>query len=140
MSHLLATLLLSVAARADVPVRLVEAAVRARAAEVAGVPESDVEILHLGLAGDLDCPSESGVVAEIDPGERFSGHTRVKVRVGDPPRVHSATPIWPAANWLERECFDMFGVVFDGHPDLRRILMPEDFDAWPLRKEFPLKG
>lgn len=64
---------------------------------------------------------------------------RVKARVGDPPRIPSAVPLWSGAGWLERECYDMFGVVFEGHPDLRRILMPEDFDAHPLRKEFPLK-
>jgi len=64
---------------------------------------------------------------------------RVKTHAGPEPRVPSATDLWPGANWLERECYDMFGVVFDGHPDLRRILMPDDFEGWPLRKEFPLK-
>jgi NADH-quinone oxidoreductase subunit C len=64
---------------------------------------------------------------------------RVKAALGADPRIKSATPLWPGADWLERECFDMFGVVFEGHPDLRRILMTEDFDAYPLRKEFPLK-
>lgn len=56
------------------------------------------------------------------------------------PVVPSATPLWAGANWLEREAWDMFGVRFEGHPDLRRILMPEDFDAFPLRKEFPMEG
>lgn len=54
--------------------------------------------------------------------------------------VQSAVPLWEGANWLEREVFDLFGIVFAGHPDLRRILMPEEFDAHPLRKDYPLRG
>jgi NADH-quinone oxidoreductase subunit C len=52
----------------------------------------------------------------------------------------SAVPLWPAANWLEREVWDMFGIRFAGHPDLRRILLPEEFTAHPLRKDYPLQG
>jgi NADH-quinone oxidoreductase subunit C len=54
--------------------------------------------------------------------------------------VASATPFWEGANWLEREVWDMFGIRFDGHPDLRRILLPEEFTAHPLRKDYPLQG
>jgi NADH-quinone oxidoreductase subunit C len=54
--------------------------------------------------------------------------------------VPSACSLWTGANWLEREVFDMFGIVFTGHPDLRRILMPDEFTAFPLRKDYPLKG
>jgi NADH-quinone oxidoreductase subunit C len=59
---------------------------------------------------------------------------------GDNPEVDSATAIWRAADWLEREVFDMFGITFRDHPNLIRILMPEDFDAYPLRKDFPVAG
>ena len=60
---------------------------------------------------------------------------RVKTRVADLQPVASVTPVWPSANWLEREVFDMFGVNFSGHPDRRRILMPDD---WQVLKEVQL--
>jgi NADH-quinone oxidoreductase subunit C len=65
----------------------------------------------------------------------------VKVRVPtDAPAVPSVTPDWPTANYQEREVFDMFGVTFDGHPDMRRILMPEDYEGHPQRRDFPMGG
>jgi NADH-quinone oxidoreductase subunit C len=65
----------------------------------------------------------------------------VKVRVPtDEPRLASATPTWPTANHQEREVYDMFGVIFEGHPDLRRILMPEDYEGFPQRRDFPIGG
>ena len=65
---------------------------------------------------------------------------RVKVKVAEDTPVPAVTPLWPAANWLEREVFDMFGVNFSGHPDRRRILMPEDWQGYPQRKDYPLEG
>jgi NADH-quinone oxidoreductase subunit C len=66
------------------------------------------------------------------------GHRiRVKIAVDGPePWVHSVVGLWGAADWLERECFDMFGIVFKGHPDLRRILMYDSFEGHPLRKDY----
>jgi NADH-quinone oxidoreductase subunit C len=65
----------------------------------------------------------------------------VKLRVStDDPRVESVTPDWPTADHQEREIYDMFGVVFEGHPDLRRILMPEDYEGFPQRRDFPIGG
>jgi len=66
---------------------------------------------------------------------------RLKVRVTEEdPRIDSVSSIWHTANWHERETFDLMGIKFDGHPDLRRILLPEDWEGHPLRKEYPLKG
>ena len=65
----------------------------------------------------------------------------VKLRVpSDAPEVDSVTDAWPTANHQEREVYDMFGVVFKGHPDLRRILMPEDYEGHPQRRDFPIGG
>ncbi|HEX9235164.1 MAG TPA: NADH-quinone oxidoreductase subunit C [Actinomycetota bacterium] len=70
-------------------------------------------------------------------------HHRVRVKVGlsaRDPRIPTVTPLYPTANWLEREAFDFFGIVFEGHPDLRRIEMPEGWVGHPLRKDEPLAG
>jgi NADH-quinone oxidoreductase subunit C len=65
----------------------------------------------------------------------------VKAGVDDPaPKLPSVVSLWKGADWMEREVFDMFGIGFEGHPDLRRILMPDDFVAFPLRKDYPLRG
>ena len=73
----------------------------------------------------------------LDRGERL----RLKVRLGgSDPVIHSVTSVWPTANWHERENFDLFGIRFEGHPDLRRILMPDDWEGYPLRKDYPVEG
>ena len=74
---------------------------------------------------------------DMDALDRVAVKLRVPVAE---PRVPSVTPQWPTANHQEREIFDMFGVVFDGHPDLRRILMPEDYEGHPQRRDFPIGG
>src|SRR5205814_1347170 len=65
---------------------------------------------------------------------------RLKVRLaGADARVATVSDVWPGANWLEREVWDLFGIAFDGHPDPRRLLMPEDWDGHPLRKDYPVQ-
>ena len=104
--------------------------------------------LAFGFLSDLTCLDLPGV----DPRFWVAYHLlsmqrrhRVRVKVGlppqpDPPHLASVTGLYPTANWLEREVFDFFGVIFDGHPDLRRIEMPEDWVGYPLRKDQPLAG
>jgi NADH-quinone oxidoreductase subunit C len=81
-------------------------------------------LASLGVAGFGDTPKR----------------LRVKVRVaGDDPHAPSVASVWPAANWAEREVYDLFGVRFDNHPDLRRVLMPEDWEGFPARKDYPVQ-
>lgn len=63
---------------------------------------------------------------------------RLKARAGDGEEVPSVSGIWPTANWLEREVFDMYGILFAGHPDLRRILLPDEWQGYPLRKDYDI--
>jgi NADH-quinone oxidoreductase subunit C len=74
---------------------------------------------------------------DMDTVDRITVRTRVLI---DAPNVPSVTPEWPTADHQEREIYDMFGVIFDGHPDMRRILMPEDYEGHPQRRDFPIGG
>ena len=74
----------------------------------------------------------------LGKGHRLRLKTRVGDSEGDGAEVDTVSDLWASANWAERECFDMLGVVFRGHPDLRRILLYPEFEGHPLRKDFPL--
>jgi NADH-quinone oxidoreductase subunit C len=77
------------------------------------------------------------LLLNVGTGERLTIRTAVNL---PEPKLPSVYSLWKGADWMEREVFDMFGISFPGHPDHRRILMPDEFDAFPLRKDYPLKG
>jgi NADH-quinone oxidoreductase subunit C len=80
----------------------------------------------------LACPGASGFGTTPK-------RLRLKVRVGEEAHVPSVSGVWASANWAERELFDLVGIVADGHPDLRRILMPEDWEGHPMRRDYPVQ-
>jgi NADH-quinone oxidoreductase subunit C len=102
--------------------------------------------LRLDFLSDVSCTDWPGREPRIWMAYHLASweHAhRVRVKVGlpgDDLRVASAVGVFPAADWQEREVYDFFGVSFDGHPDLRRILMPEEWEGYPLRKDHPLGG
>ncbi len=71
---------------------------------------------------------------------KTNARIRLRVKVGEGEDLPSVTPVWRGANWFERYCFDMYGIRFSGHPDLRRLFMYEEFVGHPLRKDYPLRG
>lgn len=92
---------------------------------------------YLTYRGATDRFGLAYLLANTTTAERLT----VRVFLNEPElSVPSAVPLWEGANWLEREVYDMFGIEFAGHPDLRRILMPDEFTAHPLRKDYPLQG
>lgn len=102
--------------------------------------------LQFNLLSDATCVDRFPVEPRFELNyQLMSISRRVRVRLrtsvsGQQPIIHSLVPVWPGANWLEREIFDLFGIKFEGHPDLRRILLPEGFEGAPLRRDFPTEG
>jgi NADH-quinone oxidoreductase subunit C len=95
---------------------------------------------HLADGSRPEWPARFEVVYQL---RNLETREQVRVRAfvdGDPPRLRSAHDLFPPANWDERETFDLFGIVFEGHPDLSRILMPDDWVGHPLRRDYPVGG
>ncbi len=99
-----------------------------------------VELTAADYLNYPDAKDRFGVIYGLlntSTGERI----HVKVALNEPDlSIPSVFPLWKGADWLEREVFDMYGILFEGHPNLRRILMPEEFTAFPMRKDYPLRG
>ncbi len=102
--------------------------------------------LNFNLLSDVTCVDRFPIeprfeldyqLVSIPRRERICLRTSVS---GQNPVVDSLMPVWPGANWLEREVFDLFGIKFEGHTDLRRILLPDGFQGFPLRRDFPTEG
>jgi NADH-quinone oxidoreductase subunit C len=122
--------------------------------EVALRPEGLLDVIAVARRNGLDLLVDIGGTDHypLQPRFEISYHltaianrsfVRLRLRVfceGEDPVVPSLTHLWPSADWPEREIFDQFGVRFSGHPDLRRLLNPDDFVGYPLRKDFPLRG
>ena len=99
--------------------------------------------LLLDLAGvDFagQAPSPRFMIAYLLHSTKFNNKLRIKTWVAEGSGLETVSGIWKAANWLEREAYDMFGIKFNNHPCLKRILLEEDFVGYPLRKDFPLEG
>jgi NADH-quinone oxidoreductase subunit C len=104
------------------------------------------ELIEIGGVDYLDYPRRSKDLSRFEVHYVLlnqESHERLVFKVGveeSNPTLPSIFALWMGANWMEREIFDMYGISFEGHPDLRRILMPEEFSAHPLRKDYPLRG
>jgi NADH-quinone oxidoreductase subunit C len=113
---------------------------RAQLQEISLYARDDEQFNFLADLTAVDWPKREkrfDVVLNLYSFER-NERLRLKAHVGEGEPCPSVTDVWGAANWLERECFDMFGIVFEGHPDLRRILLPEEWQGHPLRKDYDI--
>jgi NADH-quinone oxidoreductase subunit C len=127
--------------RGDTTIVVPHGLLRAAARECRDNPE-----LSFNLLSDATCVDRFPVEPRFEMNYQLvslSRLARVRLRTsvsGPQPVIESLVPVWPGANWLEREIFDLFGIRFEGHPDLRRILLPEEFEGFPLRRDFPVEG
>jgi NADH-quinone oxidoreductase subunit C len=115
----------------------------AKIASICGFLKYDQQFVRLSTVTAVDrCPAEPRfeVVYHLHSIVR-NERVRLKCRLmGESPAIESVTSVWRSANWYEREVFDLFGIRFDNHPNLRRIMMPDDYEGNPLRKDFPITG
>jgi NADH-quinone oxidoreductase subunit C len=115
----------------------------AKIASICGFLKYDQSFVRLSTVTAVDrYPTEPRfeVVYHLHSIER-NERLRLKCRLaGSEPEIESVTSVWRGANWYEREVFDLFGIRFIGHPDLRRIMMPDDWEGHPLRKDYPVTG
>jgi len=112
-------------------------------ASICGFLKYDQKFVRISTVTAVDrYPAEPRfeVVYHLHSIER-NERVRLKCRLrGEDPVIESVTGVWRGANWYEREVFDLFGIKFLGHPDLRRIMMPDDWEGYPLRKDYPITG
>ena len=102
-------------------------------------PDSDYDLLQDVTALDYPEREKRFVMVYHLCSLRRNVMLRLKAQISENEGIESVTSLWPGADWLEREVFDMFGILFSGHPDLRRILLPEDWVGYPLRKDYDLR-
>ena len=106
----------------------------------------DDPALQFNLLSDITCVDRFPVEPRFELNIHLVSipqRSRLRLRVrlpGSNPVADSLIPVWPGANWMERELFDLFGMRFEGHPDLRRVLLPEDFEGYPLRRDYSVEG
>lgn len=106
----------------------------------------DDPALQFNLLSDITCVDRFPVEPRFELNIHLVSiplRSRLGLRVrlpGSNPVADSLIPVWPGANWMERELFDLFGIRFEGHPDLRRVLLPEDFEGYPLRRDYSVEG
>lgn len=97
--------------------------------------------LLLDLAGvDFDHRSPRFMIAYLLHSTKFNNRLRIKTAVAEGASLNTVSDLWVTADWMEREVYDMLGIIFKNHPNLKRILLPDDFMGHPLRKDFPIKG
>jgi NADH-quinone oxidoreductase subunit C len=106
----------------------------------------DNPALRFNLLSDVTCVDRFPIEPRFELNYQLVSlerRERVRLRTSvsaQQPIIDSLVPVWPGANWMEREVFDLFGIRFEGHPDLRRILLPNEFEGYPLRRDFPTEG